>query len=56
MIRTCPEMWDFPVCVPTDRANLNTWKKLECLDSPISWGYFVYLPEISIGFNQTRKI
>ena len=28
MIRTCPEMWDFPVCVPTDRANLNSWKKI----------------------------
>ena len=28
MIRTCPEMWDFPVCVPTDRANLIHGKSL----------------------------
>ena len=55
MIRTCPEMWDFPVCVPTDRANLIHGKKFECLESPISWGYFIYLPEISIGFNQTER-
>ena len=55
MIRTCPEMWDFPVCVPTDRANLIHGKNLVCLDSPISWGYFVYLPEISYGFNQTQR-
>ena len=37
MIRTCPEMWDFPVCVPTHRANLIHGKKFECMDSPISW-------------------
>ena len=55
MIRTCPEMWDFPVCVPTNRANLIHGKDLVCLDSPISWGYFVYLPEISFGFNQTQR-
>ena len=50
MIRTCPEMWDFPICVPTDRANLIHGNKFECLESPISWGYFVYLPEINLGF------
>ena len=55
MIRTCPEMWDFPICIPTDRANLIHGKKFECLESPISWGYFVYLPEISMGFNQTER-
>ena len=55
MIRTCPEMWDFPVCVPTNRANLIHGKKFECLESPISWGYFVYLPEIAFGFNQTER-
>ena len=55
MIRTCPEMWDFPVCIPTHRANLIHGKKFECMDSPISWGYFVYLPEINLGFNQTER-
>ena len=30
-------------------------KKFECLESPISWGYFVYLPEINLGFNQTER-
>ena len=55
MMRICPEMWDFPVCVPTNRANLIHGKKFECLESPISWGYFVYLPEIAFGFNQTER-
>ena len=45
----------FPICIPTDRANLIHGKKFECLESPISWGYFIYLPEISMGFNQTER-
>ena len=46
MMRICPEMWDFPVCIPTDRANLIHGKDLYTLKSPMYWGYFIYLPTL----------
>ena len=54
MLRICPEMWDYPVCFPTDRANLIHGK--ECMYiPPVHWGYFIYLPRIEFGFNQTDR-
>lgn len=55
MMRICPEMWDYPVCVPTHRANLIHGKNFFRLQSPIFWGYFVYLPPLELGFNQVEK-
>lgn len=55
MMRICPEMWDYPVCVPTHRANLIQGNKFFRLQSPIFWGYFIYLPPLELGFNQVEK-
>ena len=55
MMRICPEMWDFPICIPTNRANLIQGNEFYCLSTPINWGYFIYLPEMSLGFNQADK-
>ena len=55
MMRICPEMWDYPVCIPTDRANLIHGKDLYRLKSPIYWGYFIYLPKLDLGFSQIDK-
>lgn len=55
MMRICPEMWDYPVCMPTDRANLIHGKQFFRLQSPIYWGYFVYLPPLQFGFDQVNR-
>ena len=55
MMRICPEMWDFPVCIPTDRANLIHGGDLYTLKSPLYWGYFIYLPSLEFGFDQTER-
>ena len=49
MLRVCPEVWDLPICVPKDRANLIQGGTFYRLDKPIHWGYFVYLPPPSLG-------
>ena len=55
MMRICPEMWDYPVCILKDRANLIHGEKLFRLKSPISWGYFIYLPSLQYGFDQAER-
>ena len=55
MIRICPEIWDFPMCIPTDRANLIQGKKLFRLQQPMFWGYFIYLPPPDLGSNQVER-
>lgn len=55
MMRICPEMWDYPVCVPKDRANLVHGQKYFRLKSPIFWGYFIYLPPLELGFAQVDR-
>ena len=55
MLRTCPEMWDYPICIPTDRANLVHGKALFRLKYPMYWGYFIYLPPLEFGFNQVDR-
>ena len=55
MLRICPEMWDYPVCFPTDRSNLIHGKGMYVISPPVHWGYFIYLPEIGFGFNQTDR-
>jgi hypothetical protein len=55
MMRICPEMWDFPICIPSKRADLVHGSKLFMHKTPIYWGYFVYLPPLQFGFDQTKR-
>lgn len=54
-MRSCPEIWDFPICIPTDRANLVHGRADFVLSTPVYWGYFVYLPPLDLGFNQIDR-
>lgn len=51
-MRTCLELWNYPVCIPKDRSNLIHGKRLLTLPTPVTWGFFVYLPRSGYGFNQ----
>ena len=55
MFRICQEIWDFPMCIPTDRANLIHGGRLFRQKAPMYWGYFIYLPKLSFGFQQTER-
>ena len=55
MMRICPEIWDYPICFPTNRVNLIHGKRLKALKLPIYWGYFIYLPKLEYGFQQVNK-
>ena len=55
MMRICPEIWDYPMCFPTDRAKLIHGKNLYQIDPPVHWGYFIYLPKLDYGFQQVDK-
>lgn len=55
MMRVCPEIWDYPMCIPTNRANLIHGKKLFTNKLPMYWGYFVYLPPLQFGFNEIDR-
>ncbi len=55
MVRICPEMWDFPVCFPTGRSNLIHGRDFFTLKVPVHWGYFIYLPSLEFGFDQTKR-
>ena len=52
MMRILPEMWDYPVCIPYERANTIHGKDLFTLKAPMFWGYFIYLPKLEFGFQQ----
>ena len=55
MMRTCPDMWKYPVCIPHKRANLIHGRELYTLSQPFAWGYFIYLPRLDLGFNQADR-
>jgi hypothetical protein len=55
MLRVCQDMWEYPVCIPKDRANLVQGKKLFTLQNPLYWGHFIYLPPLEFGFEQVEK-
>lgn len=55
MFRLCPEMWEYPVCIPTTRANLVHGGKFFTLQKPIFWGFFIYLPPLELGKNHTER-
>ena len=49
MLRTCQDVWDLPMCIPKERANLIQGGTFYRLTVPVYWGYFVYLPPPSLG-------
>ncbi len=55
MLRVCPEVWDYPMCFPKDRANLVHGHKLFTLKAPVHWGYFIYLPPMDLNSNQIER-
>lgn len=55
MLRVCPEVWDFPMCFPKDRANLVQGNKLFTLQAPMYWGFFVYLPPAEMSIESVEK-
>lgn len=55
MMRVCSEMWDFPICIPKDRANLIHGRDLYRMPAPVFWGYFIYLPPLTFGFEQAER-
>lgn len=55
VLRTTPEIWDFPVCIPSQRPNLIHGKNFFVLPTPFYWGFFVYLPPRELGFSPSER-
>lgn len=51
IMRTCPEIWNYPVCIPLKRGNLIHGKFTNRMIA-FTWGFFVYLPKSKYGFTQ----
>lgn len=51
IMRTCPEIWDYPICIPSKRCSLVHGKNTD-FSIDFTWGFFVYLPRSEYGFNQ----
>lgn len=55
IMRTCPNLWDYPVCIPSKRCNLIFGKSLTVTGGAFTWGFFVYLPRPDLGFQQVER-
>lgn len=55
VMRTCQNIWNYPVCIPSKRCNLIHGKRINELTNQITWGYFVYLPRSEFGFDQVDR-
>jgi len=55
MMRSYPEMWNYPICIPTKRANLIKGSDYYRFKSPFTWGFFIYLPPPNIEFVASDK-
>lgn len=55
IMRTCPNIWDYPICIPSKRCNLIFGKSLTVTGGAFTWGFFVYLPRPDLGFDQVNK-
>ena len=53
MFRAYTTMWDYPVCIPHKRCNLIRGNSEHRLETPFTWGFFIYLPRLDLGFNQS---
>ena len=54
-MRTCPNIWDYPICIPSKRCNLIFGKSLTVTGGAFTWGFFVYLPRPDLGFDQVNR-
>lgn len=54
MLRTCPSVWDYPICIPYKRGALIHGKRIDYSTS-FTWGFFVYLPKSEYGFSQAES-
>lgn len=54
-LRSIPELWDHPICIPYKRANLVHGGKFYTLSSPLTWGFFVYFPPKNMEFDPTER-
>jgi len=54
-MRTNTNIWNYPVCIPYKRCNLIHGRTLQHVTTPFTWGYFVYLPRLELGFDQAAK-
>lgn len=54
-MRSYPEIWDFPICIPHDRANLVNGREFYTMGSAITWGFFVYLPPRNFDFDPSYR-
>tara|TARA_R100000700_G_scaffold15919_1_gene22119 strand:- start:380 stop:586 length:207 start_codon:yes stop_codon:yes gene_type:complete len=55
MMRSYPDMWNYPICIPTNRANLIKGSDYYRFKSPFTWGFFIYLPPPSMEFGASDK-
>jgi len=55
MMRTQPNMWDYPVCIPYRRPQVIHGRNFYELKLPLKWGFIVYLPPRQLGFDQAHK-
>ena len=55
MMRAYSEMWNYPVCIPTKRANLIQGKKYYRFKTPFTWGFFIYLPPPHTDFQSGER-
>jgi hypothetical protein len=51
IMRTCPQIWDYPMCIPSKRCELIHGKRFDQTIA-FTWGFFVYLPKSEFGFRQ----
>jgi hypothetical protein len=54
-LRTCQQIWDYPVCIPKTRPYFIHGRTFEFSRTPLTWGYFVYLPRLEYGFDQATR-
>lgn len=55
MMRTVPSMWDYPICIPSQRPKLIHGRYFFQYDHFPKWGFFIFLPPRELGFNRLDK-
>ena len=55
MMRAFPDMWNYPICIPSKRANLIKGNDYYRFDNPFTWGFFIYLPPPSLSLEPSKK-
>lgn len=55
VMRTAPQIWDYPICIPSKRPKLLHGKTFYQIENFPKWGFFVFLPPKEGGFNRLDK-